>query len=224
MRNRSWRTGLVLVLGVAGLGACKRSEAPAGGGPASASAAESSVGVPGGGTAAAAISAGSWTIDPVHSAVLFKVAHMGVGYTWGQFREFAGRVVLDAADAAKNKVEITIQAGSVFSNSEQRDEHLRGPDFLNAVQFPTLSFASTAVARRADGGYDVAGNITIRGTSKPLQFVAWPVGEGDDPMGKRRAGFEASFTVDRLAFGVSYMPEGLGKDVTVVVSAEAVKD
>ncbi|MBI5489509.1 MAG: YceI family protein [Deltaproteobacteria bacterium] len=205
---------------------CKRADAGGGGGggacaapaPAGFGLGEEESGPP------PAISDGHWTFDPAHVFVLFKVRHFGAGYVYGMFKEASGSVTLDSADPARDRVEMTIGAASLETFNGRRDEHLRGPDFLNAVQFPTLSFRSSSLVREADGTWTATGELTIRGTAKTVTLRARPLGEVDDPMGKRRAAFETAFVIPRLEYGVSFMPEAGGHDVFVLVSVEATKD
>ncbi|MBI5499279.1 MAG: YceI family protein [Deltaproteobacteria bacterium] len=219
---------VLLALGLPTLGpSCKRADSAAGSGGAGAAAAPASGGFGLGEEESGpppAISDGHWTFDPGHVFVLFKARHFGAGYVYGMFKETTGSVTLDSADPSKNRVEMIIQAGSLETFNGRRDEHLRGPDFLNAVQFPTLSVRSSSLAREPDGTWTAAGELTIRGTSKTVTLRARPLAEVDDPMGKRRAAFETSFVIPRLEYGVSFMPEAFGHDVFVLVAVEATKD
>ena len=125
--------------------------------------------------------ADSYTVDPVHTAALFKVKHVGVSYTYGRFNDVSGTVVFDAANPAASKVDITIQAGSVDTHSEKRDAHLANPDFFDAKQFPVLKFVSTAFKKVDDSTFDVTGDFILHGVTKPITIKAVKVGEGKNP-------------------------------------------
>ncbi|MBP7126882.1 YceI family protein [Myxococcota bacterium] len=164
----------------------------------------------------------TWKVDPVHSQVLFRVLHLNIGHVWGWFRQFEGTVVLDAQRPEGNRIEFSVDAASVDTRDEKRDQHLRGPDFFNAKQAPKWSFRSRTVKPAGADSYEVSGDLTLRGVTKPVTFTARKVGEGKDPWGSQRVGFSARFPVDRSAFGISYMPEGLGREVEVFVDFEAI--
>ena len=163
----------------------------------------------------------TFSVDGVHSSVLFRVTHMDIAPFYGRFNKVEGSFVLDAEGGSS--LEITIDVNSVDTNSSNRDEHLKSPDFFNAGQFPVAAFKSTSI--KPDGDYyAVTGDLTIRGTTKAVSFTLVPTGEGDrGPRMGYRSGFEASLVIDRLDFGVEYMPEGLGKDVTLIIAVEGVR-
>lgn len=168
--------------------------------------------------------AADYQVDAGHSAVNFKLSYANVSTFWGRFNKFDGRFSFDAADLSKAKVEIGIEADSVFTADKKRDDHLRSPDFFSAKQFPKITFTSTSVKAGSKAGTFVAsGNLTLRGVTKPVTVELVKTGEGKDGYGKERIGFEATFTINRLDFGVNFAPDGLGKDVTVVVAISAVK-
>lgn len=173
--------------------------------------------------AAPAAKADSYKVDPVHSALLFRIGHLGVSNTHGRFNGPSGSVNWDSADPAKSSFEVTVPAGNVDTGNAKRDEHLRGPDFFDAKQFDTLSFKSTSVKKVDDKHYDVSGDLTIRGVSKPVTLKLEMIGAGKSPMGDERAGFEGVFTINRLDYGVSYMPEAIGTDVQITVALELIK-
>lgn len=171
-----------------------------------------------------AASAANYTVDNVHTSVLFKTTHLNVTPFWGRFNKVTGTFAFDAANAAASKLAIEIDVGSIFTAEKKRDDHLKSPDFFNAKQFPTITFASTAVkAGSKAGSYLVTGDLTIRGIKKSITVEFNKTGEGKDPWGGERIGFEGQFTVNRLDYGVSYMPDALGKDVTIVVTVEGIK-
>lgn len=168
--------------------------------------------------------AADYQVDTGHSAVNFKLSYANVSTFWGRFNKFDGRFSFDTSDLSKAKVEITIEADSVFTADKKRDDHLRSPDFFSAKQFPKITFTSTSVkAGSRAGTYVATGNLTLRGVTKPVTVELVKTGEGKDSFGKERIGFDASFTINRLDYGVNFAPDGLGKDVTVVVGISGVK-
>lgn len=174
-------------------------------------------------TAPAAQAADTYAIDPVHTAAIFKVKHLGVSHTYGRFNDVAGTIVFDAANPAASKVEITIQAASVDTFNQKRDGHLASPDFFDSKQFTTLSFVSSSFKKVDDQTFEVAGNFTLHGVTKPLTLSVVKVGEGKDPWGGYRIGFDAAFTIKRSEFGMTKMLEAVGDDVAITFATEAIK-
>lgn len=175
------------------------------------------------GLAVAAQAAETYQVDPVHSQVVFNVRHLGVGQVWGWFKKFDGRIVFDAADPSKSTVEFTVYPESVDSRDDKRDQHLRGPDFFNVKQFPKWTFRSRSVRTVGRDTWEVEGDLTLRGVTKPLQITVKKLGEGTDPWGNYRVGLSARFTVNRFDFGISYMPEGLSREVEVILDVEVIR-
>jgi polyisoprenoid-binding protein YceI len=160
--------------------------------------------------------AGTWDVDAFHSEVSFVVRHMVVSKVRGRFNAFEGTIVT-AQDPLESSVEATIDAASVDTNQEQRDAHIRSADFLDAEHFPTLSFRSTAV-RPAKGDYEIDGELTIRGVTKPVTLKLELNGFTPDPYGGTRIGFSATTEINRQDFGVSYNGPIPGADNAMVLS------
>lgn len=172
--------------------------------------------------AALPVAAATYTIDPVHSSALFKVQHFGAANFYGVFRDVSGSLVYDAASPQGLAIEVTLAADSVDTRNERRDTHVKSPDFLNAAEFPTITFRSTKVEATGDGTYQVTGNLTLRGITKEIQVTAERSGEGAHPQsGKPLVGFESRFTIDRTEFDVSYMPGPLSEEVEFLIAIEA---
>ena len=159
-----------------------------------------------------------WILDPVHSAVVFSISHLNTSNQHGRFNEIEGSVTT-GDDASFG---FSVQAASVDTNNAKRDDHLRGPDFFNAKQFPTISFASTE-ATANDAGYELTGELTLHGVTNPITVQMNKIGEGDDPKGNHRVGFETTFTIKRSDFGMNNMLEIVGDEVTLTVSYEAIR-
>ena len=171
---------------------------------------------------ARALAQSNFKVDPVHSFILFKVNHLGVSNAWGRFNDPQGTVVWDESDPSKGRVEVTVQTAKIDTANQKRDQHLKSPDFFNAAQFPTLSFKSNSVAKKGDNEFEVSGDLTVHGVTKPITVTVKKVGEADTQMG-HRAGWETTFTVKRSDFGMNFMPGGIGDDVEIHVGIEAVK-
>jgi len=159
---------------------------------------------------------GTWDIDPVHSEVSFVVRHMVVSKVRGRFDRFEGTIVT-AQDPLDSAVEATIEAGSINTNQEQRDGHIRSADFLDVDNHPEITFRSSVV-RPAGGHFLVDGDLTIRGVTKPVTLELEVNGFTPDPFGGTRAGFTATTEIDRQEFGVSYNGPIPGADNAMVLS------
>jgi polyisoprenoid-binding protein YceI len=146
--------------------------------------------------------AGTWDIDPVHSEVSFVVRHMVVSKVRGRFNEFEGTIVT-AEDPFASRVQATIAAGSIDTNQEQRDAHVRSADFLDAETHPTINFVSTGLRPNGET-YVLDGDLTIRGVTRPVGLDLELNGFGPDPYGGTRVGFTATTEINRQEFGVSY--------------------
>ena len=165
---------------------------------------------------------GAYTVDAVHSSVIYRIKHMDVAYHYGRFNDFAGTFLLNADSPADSSVEITIQTASIDSGNGGRDKHLRSPDFFNVEQFPTATFSSTSVRKTGDTTYEVTGDFTLNGTTKPITVTINNTGEGQGRGGVEIAGFETTFTFNRLDYGLG-RPGGVGEDVRLTVSCEGAR-
>src|SRR5664279_4339527 len=147
---------------------------------------------------------GTWTADVVHSDVSFKVRHMAVGRAKGTFALHSATLVVGENGIGDAAVTAVIDATSVDTKQDQRNEHVKSPDFLDVANHPTLNFASTGV-RDFDGEeFVLLGTLTIRGTTQPVELAAEFLGETVDAFGGTRAGFSSSTSISRKAYGVSF--------------------
>jgi polyisoprenoid-binding protein YceI len=150
-------------------------------------------------------SAATYTIDPGHTNVGFKVKHMMVSNVRGNFGDVSGTVEYDAAKPEATKVQATVKVVTINTGDAKRDEHLRAPDFFDAVAFPEIRFASTSVQNISASGFDVAGTLTMHGVSKPITFrFTTPSAEVKDPWGNTKSGFTATARINRQDWGVSW--------------------
>ena len=164
----------------------------------------------------------TYKADAVHSSIVFRVKHANTAFFWGRFNDLSGTFTLDAADPAQVKLEFQVKSDSVDTGNAKRDQHLKGPDVFNAVQFPTLGFTSKSVTATA-GGYQVQGDLTLHGVTKPVAVKVVATGSGKGPTGAAIAGIEATFTVRQSEFGITKLAPAIGDDVWVNVSVEGAK-
>jgi len=171
------------------------------------------------------LTAGTWNIDPVHSSVAFSVRHMMVSKVKGTFKQFSGQITV-AEEIEQSAVVATIHAASVDTGNEQRDGHLRSADFFDAEANQTIEFRSSSItASGAD--WQVAGELSINGTTKPVVLEVALTGVGPDGQGGTKAGFEAKTEIERSDFGIEFnipMDGGgvvIGDKVTITLDIEA---
>ncbi len=146
---------------------------------------------------------GDYIIDKSHSWVGFVARHMMVAKVRGRFNEFEGNFTLDGEDPTRSTGEVRIQASSIDTSSEQRDQHLKSGDFLADAEHPVITYSVTGI-EGSGNDYKVSGDLTIRGITKPATFDAEIVGFGPDAYGNIRVGFEGSAVVDRHDWNVSW--------------------
>lgn len=169
------------------------------------------------------VAAQTYQIDPVHTSLVFRVKHMNTAYVYGMFRDVKGTVIVNEANPARSSINIEVDANSVYTANEQRDNHLRSPDFFNTRQFPTIRFASTEVRKVNATTVQVKGNLTIRGVTRPITANVVLTGRGKNQQGRDLIGFETTFNIRRSEFGIRYGLLGLGDEVRVILSIEAVR-
>jgi polyisoprenoid-binding protein YceI len=177
----------------------------------------------------APVPGGVYNIDPAHSLIGFAVRHLEINWVEGRFKDFAGTIRYDDKDIANSSVEFTAKIASIDTEVEARDTHLRSADFFEAEKYPEMSFRSTRVERRDDGSYVLHGNLTIKGTTKPVAIPFTMTGAVKDPWGNTRFGVEAQAKINRRDFGINYgnafAGGGLdvGNEVTISLRLEAVR-
>jgi polyisoprenoid-binding protein YceI len=166
--------------------------------------------------------ADDYKIDPIHSSISFQIQHAGVSYVHGRFNEFAGEFTIDKADPSKCSCTLTIKAESVDTNNKTRDGHLRGPDFFNVKQFPTITFKSKSF-KPIDGGYEVTGDLTLLAETRPVTFKLSGGKETEFPPKVKRTGYWADLKIKRSDFGMKKMLEAIGDDVYISLGIEGTK-
>jgi polyisoprenoid-binding protein YceI len=171
---------------------------------------------------------GTYVIDPSHSSVEFVARHLGLSKVRGRFNAFAGELQI-ADTPEESSVEVDVDVASVESADARRDEHLRSPDFFHVEQHPSMVFKSTSVTPVDDGTWDVAGELTIRGVTRPVILHAEFEGAENTPFGDQRIGFSASTEINRedwdMGFNAVLESGGLlvGKKIKVDLNVEAIR-
>jgi polyisoprenoid-binding protein YceI len=147
---------------------------------------------------------GDYDVDPSHTRIGFAAKHAMVTTVRGTFKEFTAEAHLDEENVANSSVRVEIKTASVDTGNAQRDEHLRNGDFLEVEAHPTITFQSTKVEQVDDETYAVTGDLTIKGTSKPVTVKFEKTGAADDPWGNFRVGFEGKTVINRKDWGVNF--------------------
>jgi polyisoprenoid-binding protein YceI len=174
-------------------------------------------------TALAAAQTGSWQIDPNHSAAQFSVRHLGVSTVRGAFTKVSGTAKYDA-DPAKVSLDATIDANSVDTRVEMRDNDLRSPHFLDVQKYPTITFHSKRANAAGTGKLQITGDLTIHGVTKEVVLdVDGPSAPIKDPWGNQRIGASATTKINRQDFGVSGASGAVGDEITITIDTELIQ-
>jgi polyisoprenoid-binding protein YceI len=174
------------------------------------------------------IPTGTWAVDAAHSSVEFAVKHMGIATVRGKFTEFEGTLGV-GEDLASSAAQGTVKVASITTNEEQRDAHLRSPDFFDAENFPEITFESTRVEAIDDESSNVVGNLTMHGVTREVTLKAVVQGTDVDPWGNERVGLEAVGVLKRSDFDMKFnqaLGSGnvlVGDKVNVSLDISAVK-
>lgn len=161
--------------------------------------------------------------EDTHQFITFKISHLGYSWLYGRFNDFDGQFVYDAENPENSSVSVTIDTASLDSNHAERDKHLRSKDFLDVSKFPEASFKSTRVIVDEDGEADVVGDFTLHGVTREVTLDVELLGQGEDPWGGYRMGFEAETELRLEDFGI---PASLGEaseTVEITISIEGVR-
>ncbi|MDQ1724356.1 MAG: hypothetical protein QOG52_1384 [Frankiaceae bacterium] len=147
---------------------------------------------------------GDYTFDTAHSRVGFAARHAMIAKVRGAFTEFDGTLHIDVENPAASKATVTIQAKSIDTRNQMRDDHLKSNDFFDMDNHPEITFVSTAVNQTSGTEFTLTGDLTIKGVTKPVSIPFEYTGSVIDPWGNERAGFEGSVTINRLDWGVNW--------------------
>ncbi|PVZ88034.1 YceI family protein [Serratia sp. S1B] len=181
-------------------------------------------------TAAFLLSAGptlaaNYKIDKAgqHAFIEFRIQHLGYSWLYGSFRDFDGSFTFDEKDPAQDKVNVIINTSSVDTNHAERDKHLRGSAFLNTEKHQKATFESTEVKKEGEA-YIILGNLTLNGVTKPVTLNAKLTGQGNDPWGGYRAGFEATGKIKLKDFAITTDLGPASQEVELIISVEGVRE
>jgi len=167
--------------------------------------------------------ADSYTIDPNHTYPNFKINHLGFSTLHGRFGKTAGSIRMDRAKGV-GAVKVIIDTASVNTGMRKRDDHLRSPDFFNAMEFPEITFQSTKVTYKGEGAV-VTGDLTIKGVTRRVTLDVPRISCGIHPFNKKQVcGFDATTRFKRSDFGITYGLPGIGDEVGLEIEVEAFKD
>ena len=170
----------------------------------------------------------SWTVDPMHTQVEFSAKHMGIMTVRGAFTGLSTAIDFNEDDFTASSVEATIDARTLSTHDDQRDAHLKSPDFLDVEQFPTIAFKSARIERAAHDQYTMTGDLTIREVTRPVSLEVVYSGQARDPMGNMHAGFSAYTTINRKDWGLNWnmaLETGgllVGDQIKIALEIEAV--
>jgi polyisoprenoid-binding protein YceI len=175
------------------------------------------------------VPAGTWKVDPSHSNVGFEVKHLMISTVRGHFSEYDGTLEADPDDPAHSHAWGTVKVASIDTGDADRDAHLLSADFFDAERYPEMRFESTRVQHVEGGTYRVAGNLTIKDTTREVEVDATVEGVGTDPWGNERVGLAIRGTIDRTEFGLTWqqpLAAGgilVGEDVKVVIDVSMLR-
>tara|TARA_R110002020_G_scaffold142060_5_gene314084 strand:+ start:34264 stop:34839 length:576 start_codon:yes stop_codon:yes gene_type:complete len=158
-----------------------------------------------------------------HAFINFKINHLGYSWLYGRFNDFDGTFSWDADKPEASAVSVTINTASVDSNHAERDKHLRSDDFLNVDKHPQASFKSTAVEMTGDDTANITGDLTLNGVTKPVVLEAKFIGEGEDPWGNYRAGFEGNTTLRLKDYDISMDLGPASQEVELILTVEGIR-
>ncbi|MBT1074031.1 YceI family protein [Geobacter grbiciae] len=174
--------------------------------------------------------ASTWTIDPDHSNVGFKVRHLMVSNVKGNFDKHSGTVEINDKDITKSKVNVSIDTASINTNVQKRDEHLRSADFFDVAKYPTMTFVSKKVAKNGKNKLKVTGDLTLHGVTKQVVLdVEGPTKESKDPWGNIRKGATATTKINRKDFGLVWNAAletggvAVGDEIAITLEIEMIK-
>ncbi len=181
-------------------------------------------------TTASPASVSTWNVDPAHSAAEFKVRHMMISNVKGKFTGISGTLVLNEADPTASKIEATIPVNTLATGDEQRDGHLKSPDFFDMEKFPTIAFKSLSVRLTGPGEHEVTGELSIHGVTKVVTLaVEGPSAPAKDPWGNTRIGLSANGKINRKDFGLNWnstLETGgvlVGEEVIITLDVQFIK-
>ena len=168
----------------------------------------------------------TYTVDNVHTSVIFSIKHFNIGYTYGRFNKTEGEIYIDETVPENSRFHFTIEVKSIDTNNQGRDQHLKGAEFFDAGQFPQIDFTSTSVSyektKQGTEVYRAKGILNLHGQERELTIPLQVTGQGKDQLGKQRIGFLSKYAIKRSDFGMDQMLAGIGDAVAITFSTEVV--
>ncbi|MGZ9583288.1 YceI family protein [Paenibacillus marinisediminis] len=170
-----------------------------------------------------------WSVDPAHSSLDFSIRHMMVANVKGTFHSFEATIDADPSDLTTADIQFSVDLSSIDTRNNDRDNHLRSADFFDIEKFPQMTFTATNIVKRADGDYDVTGDLSLHGVTRSETFVVTFEGAGKDPWGNEKAGFSGTGSINRSDYGLTYnaaLETGgilIGDTVKIAIGVEAAK-
>ncbi|MCO4757961.1 MAG: YceI family protein [Oceanospirillaceae bacterium] len=168
------------------------------------------------------VTAASYNLDPTHSFIEFRTKHLGYSWLYGRFNRVEGHFTWDKSRPQASKINVNVDLASLDSNHAERDKHLRGDEYLDARKYRDVKFVSRRYEGDADSGV-VYGTLTLRGVSRELQIPVNRIGEGHDPWGGYRVGFEGKVTLDAFDYGMQYDVGPGGNVIELFLGIEGIK-
>lgn len=169
--------------------------------------------------------AADYVIDTkgAHASIEFRISHLGIGFVTGRFNKFEGQFSYDAEQPNDSTITVDIDTSSIDSNHAERDKHIRSGDFLDVKTYPTAKFVSTQYSDNGDGSATLTGDLTLHGVTKPVVIDVSKIGEGNDPWGGFRVGFEGSTEIKMKDFGIDYNLGPAAETMYLDLTLEGVK-
>ena len=164
----------------------------------------------------------TYELDNSHTSLIFSISHFNIGYIYGRFNTCSGTISMDKDTPSNSKFQFAIDTSSIDTNDEGRDKHVKGPDFFDAENHPKMEFTSESVTV-VRGVYTVKGKMKIRDVEKEVTIPLQLLGVGKGPFGNIRMGMLGKFTIKRSDYGMDKMLEGIGDDVAITFSFEAIR-
>ncbi|MCB0496918.1 MAG: YceI family protein [Cyclobacteriaceae bacterium] len=171
----------------------------------------------------------TWVVEPVHSKVNFTVEHLVISEVDGSFKKFEGEMVTSKDDFSDAKITFSVDITSISTDNEKRDGHLKSEDFFFVEKYPTMSFESTSFKKKKGDEYELKGNLTMRGVTKPVTLSVKYGGQAEDGYGNTRAGFIVKGSLNRMDYGVAWNAKTkqggwtVGEEVEITIKLELVK-
>lgn len=173
---------------------------------------------------------GTYSLDPTHSTIGFVVRHAMISKVRGFFRSFEANITVDAQEQENSSATARIQVDSIDTGNADRDAHVKGHDFFDAEAFPEMTFTATAFDIKNEASGTITGDLSIKGTTKPVTLDVEVFGQAEDPMGNTRLGFSATASINRKDYGIDFqMPMKAGglmlsEEIAIEIEGSAIKN